>query len=724
MSTRRRLRWVLFAVWLAVAESAAAAVCDVDDDGDVDRLDVQAVAAARGTPALPGDPADADGDGLITVGDARACVLRCDLPRCAIVTSNATPIADAGPDQQAVPGDVVQLDGSGSTDADGDLLTYAWSLISKPASSQTVLQDSASVAPRLTPDQSGTYVAELTVNDGVNSSAPATVVIDVPVPVLEFDFTEQRIATLTPEGGTVRFDDPAGSSYVLEVPSDAIAVPTEFRMTRVESIAGLPRGFTPIAAVRLEPEGFDFRGAASLTIELDSSARSGEFAVGFLIDDSGQNLVFVPLQGTDPMTAARSDLLVTINVPHFTGAGVMEAGGDAFFPPPPPAPGPGADAQAIALYKLAQRLWELDILNGGVLEPDDFVAVAALNEWLADIQSRASVLAIAPDTTDLGSLRDLNAEMISFWTEALNYLSSTSQQALVSEVVNTLSNVVASYLADLLLDCANDTADAQIKLNTLRVDIVGSFPLSELADAFVNEAFSCRYDITFTPDFKAAFFGEFVGFDYQITAEDGSDVTGGFQSLGPDFDTQTTNLTIESITAERVIVRTEFLGLGTLTVKIGDGPESTAEVLSIPSFVGSYGVTYSGSAGNCSDPDDAGSGSGALGLSIDTEQILTGNRTSASVGVAGGGGIVTGLTMTLNLVNFAADSASGSVSFGSADYRVVEVEDGITYVTVGSGSLTGSVVGTLTGGNTFGLDFNGGDNFCSTVQGTITMLSP
>ena len=57
-------------------------VCDVDTDGDIDINDITAIMAARGQQAEPGDPRDADGDGTITVLDARSCVLQCSNPRC------------------------------------------------------------------------------------------------------------------------------------------------------------------------------------------------------------------------------------------------------------------------------------------------------------------------------------------------------------------------------------------------------------------------------------------------------------------------------------------------------------------------------------------------------------------------------------------------------------------------------------------------------------------
>jgi hypothetical protein len=60
-----------------------------------------------------------------------------------ISTVNSRPVADAGPDQTASQG-LVLLDGTHSTDADGDPLTYQWSLLSKPAESQAGLNDPAS----------------------------------------------------------------------------------------------------------------------------------------------------------------------------------------------------------------------------------------------------------------------------------------------------------------------------------------------------------------------------------------------------------------------------------------------------------------------------------------------------------------------------------------------------------------------------------------------------
>jgi hypothetical protein len=87
-------------------------------------------------------------------------------------------VANAGPDQggQALLS-VIALDGSGSSDANGDPLTYSWTLASKPALSLAVLLDPTSVSPTFILDLPGDYVVELIVNDGTVDSLPDSVTI-------------------------------------------------------------------------------------------------------------------------------------------------------------------------------------------------------------------------------------------------------------------------------------------------------------------------------------------------------------------------------------------------------------------------------------------------------------------------------------------------------------------------------------------------------------------
>ena len=96
----------------------------------------------------------------------------------AVSTFNSRPVADAGPEQQVVRGVAVQLDGSGSSDADSDPLSRSWALIARPAGSTAALSNPALVNPSFVPDAVGTYVAQLIVTDGALESTPDTVVIE------------------------------------------------------------------------------------------------------------------------------------------------------------------------------------------------------------------------------------------------------------------------------------------------------------------------------------------------------------------------------------------------------------------------------------------------------------------------------------------------------------------------------------------------------------------
>ena len=91
--------------------------------------------------------------------------------------ANRTPIANSGPDQSAPVNTTITLDGSQSSDVDGDSLTYQWSFVSKPATSAATLTNPTTVKPTFVLDKPGDYTLQLVVNDGAVDSTPDTVVI-------------------------------------------------------------------------------------------------------------------------------------------------------------------------------------------------------------------------------------------------------------------------------------------------------------------------------------------------------------------------------------------------------------------------------------------------------------------------------------------------------------------------------------------------------------------
>ncbi len=94
-----------------------------------------------------------------------------------VTTLNARPVANAGPDQAARVNGVVTLDGSASSDVDGDPITYTWSLMARPIGSTAALNDPTAVKPEFIVDKPGVYVAQLIIHDKLTDSEPDTVTI-------------------------------------------------------------------------------------------------------------------------------------------------------------------------------------------------------------------------------------------------------------------------------------------------------------------------------------------------------------------------------------------------------------------------------------------------------------------------------------------------------------------------------------------------------------------
>ena len=86
------------------------------------------------------------------------------------------PDADAGEDQTVATGDTVFLDGSASSDPNGDPLTYGWTLVSKPDGSTASLTDADTATPSFVADLNGEYRVLLVVSDGTLSDDDAVVI--------------------------------------------------------------------------------------------------------------------------------------------------------------------------------------------------------------------------------------------------------------------------------------------------------------------------------------------------------------------------------------------------------------------------------------------------------------------------------------------------------------------------------------------------------------------
>ena len=109
------------------------------------------------------------------------------LVACGGSTPNQAPVADAGADQAVAVGTEVSVSGNASTDADGDTLTFAWTLDTVPDGSGATLSAADSAQAAFTPDVEGDYTLTLTVSDGQDSDSD-TVTITATVQPTEAEF--------------------------------------------------------------------------------------------------------------------------------------------------------------------------------------------------------------------------------------------------------------------------------------------------------------------------------------------------------------------------------------------------------------------------------------------------------------------------------------------------------------------------------------------------------
>lgn len=105
---------------------------------------------------------------------------------------NRAPVANAGPDASGTIGTQVVLNGGGSSDPDGQAITFSWSQIAGPP---VTLSTPTAATARFTPTAAGTYTFQLAVSDGSLSSTD-TVTITVggagPEVVFSDDFETDR----------------------------------------------------------------------------------------------------------------------------------------------------------------------------------------------------------------------------------------------------------------------------------------------------------------------------------------------------------------------------------------------------------------------------------------------------------------------------------------------------------------------------------------------------
>ncbi|QPV61974.1 PKD domain-containing protein [Halosimplex litoreum] len=183
-------------------------------------------------------------------------------------TSNQPPTADAGPDETVEEGNSVGLDGTGSTDSDGTVTGYAWTI----TSGQGSLSDANTETPTynapadVSGDQSVTVELEVTDDDGATDTDTLTITVE--------DVAGQAIQFSNIQGFTA---DPSANEFTLDqvqvqdADSDDDLDRIEYVVTDGDGNTVATRTVTGIGPAQYQPSG-----TPAVTIAADDPVVGGE----------------------------------------------------------------------------------------------------------------------------------------------------------------------------------------------------------------------------------------------------------------------------------------------------------------------------------------------------------------------------------------------------------------------------------------------------------------
>lgn len=195
--------------------------------------------------------------------------------------SSERPTADAGEDRPVRPGQMVTLDGSGSSDDNTatENLIFAWTLMSQPDGSAAVIANAGTMHPSFVADLPGEYAAALVVTDADGlSSDPDVVVVSsfntAPVANAGVDKGALVSEPVTLDG-SASYDldaDPLEFSWTLAAPDGSQAALTDETTPFPRFTPNVPGGYTATLMVN------DLFGGVSADSVVVSVISSSEFA--------------------------------------------------------------------------------------------------------------------------------------------------------------------------------------------------------------------------------------------------------------------------------------------------------------------------------------------------------------------------------------------------------------------------------------------------------------
>jgi len=248
-----------------------------------------------------------------------------------VTVVNDPPIAEAGPDQDGVVGVTITLNGSGSSDPDGDPLSYLWTLVSAPGGNSASIVNPTSITPTITPNVPGVYVIQLVVNDGSTDSSAdiLTLTIRITVPDVVGQPQASAEATIIAAGltvgaitqvysavlpaGYVISQNPAGGTLALSGSSVALTISQGPAPVLVPDVVGMTQSDAETAIL-----------TANLVVGMVTTANSPTVPAGNVISQN-------PTGGTSVAEGSSVSLVISlgpvmVTVPNVAGLTQAAAG--------------------------------------------------------------------------------------------------------------------------------------------------------------------------------------------------------------------------------------------------------------------------------------------------------------------------------------------------------------------------------------------------------------
>ena len=379
---------------------------------------------------------------------------------------NTPPVADAGADQTVALGDTVFLDGTGSSDADGDPILYGWSFVSVATGSaltDTDISDVFTATPSFTPDVDGVYVLGLGVTDGTDYGTDSIVITVTPnatnTPPVADAGADQTVAL----GDTVTLDA-TGST-------DADGDPLLYGWSFVSVASG--------SAITDADLADAFTATPSFTPDID-----GTYVIGLGVSDGTDNdtdSVIVTVTPNATNTPPVADIgIVILNVSlgdtvTLDGSGSTDADGDPltymwlFASTPSPSNLVDSDISGASSVSCSftpdvegTYRMRLRVFDGTDADNDygNVVAVGSNNAPVADAGSSQTVFEGDTVTLNATNSSDPDGDPLTYEWTLITPLGSNATLASSSNAITTfVADVQGSYVAALLVSDGSVTSN-------------------------------------------------------------------------------------------------------------------------------------------------------------------------------------------------------------------------------------------------------------------------